>query len=362
MQPAVCHMPYNRAMSHLDILIPFGLPPAELAADLYKELNAPALGMLAARARSEHETAEDYSRSLPHESWLARRFGAEEELKQRGSPPVAADLMKRYGIPVDEGLWFIVQPVHIHIARDHLVLTDPRQLQLSDKESLTLFDMAKPLFAETGRDLRYGNSGYWFLRADDWADLQTSTPDAAAGHNIDIWMPKGLGERDWRKVQNEVQMHWFTHPLNAQRELHGRKPVNSLWLWGAEDASASNAQPPYSRAVNLGDWLQAFAQRVSAHTSATSAKQTSLRELGETLIVLDQLLEPALTHQWAEWLDRMRALEANWMAPLQDALKSGTIDSLSLIITDQTRLSRFTATRSSLRKFWVKPSLAALCP
>lgn len=349
-------------MNHLDILIPFGLPPAELAADLYKELKAPALGMLAARSRAEYETAEDFSRTLPHEAWLAKRFGMEKELRQHGSPPVAANLMQRQGIPVTAGLWFIVQPVHIHIARDHLVLTDPRQLMLKDKDSLALFDIAKPLFAETGRDLRYGNAEFWFLRADDWNELQTATPDAAAGHNIDIWMPKGAGERDWRKVQNEVQMHWFTHPLNAERELGGQKPVNSLWLWGAETAMPASAPPPFARSANLKGWMQAFAQLIPVNANASSARDLALNEPGATLVALDDLLEPALSHQWAEWLDRMRAVETNWLAPLHEALKSGTIGSLTLIISDQTRISRFTVTRSSLRKFWVKPSLTALFP
>lgn len=349
-------------MNHLDILIPFGLPPAELATDLFKELKAAALATLAARSRTEHETAESFSRALPHEIWLARRFGREKELRQHGSPPVAANLMQRQGIPVNTGLWFIVQPVHIHIARDHLVLTDPRQLTLTDKDSLALFDIAKPLFAETGHDLRYGNAAFWFLRADDWNELQTATPDAAAGHNIDIWMPKGTGERDWRKVQNEVQMHWFTHPLNAEREMNGQKPVNSLWLWGAEDAAATGAPAPFARSVNLNGWMQAFAQRISSNANAKSARDLTLDAPGSTLVVLDDVLEPALSHQWAEWLNRMHTIETNWLVPLHEALKSGTIDSLSLIISDDTRLSRFTATRSSLRKFWVKPSLTALCP
>src|SRR5687767_7350151 len=42
--------PYNRGMSHLDILLPFGLPPAHLAPDLLRELKTPALATLIAKA------------------------------------------------------------------------------------------------------------------------------------------------------------------------------------------------------------------------------------------------------------------------------------------------------------------------
>jgi hypothetical protein len=347
-------------MSHLDILIPFGLPPAELAADLFREFNAPAFGMLAARSGAEHESTEDFARALPHETWLARRFGLEEALKQHGSPPVAASLMQLHGIPVNAGLWFVAQPVHIHIARDHLVLTDPRQLTLTEKESLALFDIAKPLFAEAGHDLRYGNADCWFLRADQWNELQTSTPDAAGGHNIDLWMPKGPGERAWRKVQNEVQMHWFSHALNANREAQGLKPVNSLWLWGAEDA-ALPMPAPYTATFNLRGWMRAFSKNIGDSKDVVSAKQIIAAKPEQGLLVLDNLLEAALSNNWAEWLDRLRALEHEWFTPLLKALKAGALSRVSLIITNDTRISRFTVTRSSLRKFWVQPSLRSLC-
>lgn len=354
-------------MSHLDILIPFGLPPAELSADLLKELSAPALSTLTARAKSDpaatyHETFSEFSRALPHERWLSRQFGLEAELKKRGSPPVATALMQSLGLRVEAGNWFILQPVHIHFARDHLVLTDPRQLQLADQEACILFDIAKSLLEETGKHLLYGNANTWFVRADDWAELQTSSPDATSGHNIDIWMPKGPGERDWRKVQNEIQMHWFNHPINEAREMRGLKPVNSLWLWGGSDGDAACAPGRYDSVFNLSDWLQAFNCFATAHAKAETATDLLANGCGHSLLVLDALLESALSNDWSRWLDGMRSFEANWFAPLLQALKAGTLDQVSLVLTNDARISQFTASRSSLRKFWVKPSLATLCP
>jgi len=351
-------------MTHLDILIPFGLPPPELAADLFRELNAPALATLISRAKSDagtrHLHHDDFSRTLPHESWLARRFGRERQLPMSGSLPVAASMMRAMGMPVDEGLWFVVEPVHIHIARDHLVLTDPQQLMLTEPEARVLFEIAKPLFNESGHDLRYGNARHWFLRADAWDSLQTSSPDAATGHNIDIWMPKGPGERDWRKVQNEVQMHWFEQAVNSDREERRLKPVNSLWLWGAEHAQARYESSRYESAFNFDGWMRALAADGIVAGAASAAQLPSSRS-GQAIIVLDELQEPALSSDWANWIDGLRRIETDWSAPLLDALKSGTITSVSLVVTNDTGLSCFTTTRSSLRKFWVKPSLATLC-
>lgn len=353
-------------MSHLDILIPFSLPPAEMSADLLKELNLPALATLTARASSagaaqRNEIFTEFSRALPHEHWLSRQFGMGDAIVRTGSPPVATALMQSFGLPPHAGNWFVLQPVHIHIARDHLVLTDVRHLELAEVESRALFDIAKTLFEEVGKTLLYGNSTTWFVCADEWSDLQTSTVDAAAGHNIDIWMPKGPRDREWRKVQNEVQMHWFNHPLNTEREARRLKPVNSLWLWGGS-ANAPAVSDKYSHAFNLSDWMRAFDECVPHRITTAKASEVVATRFKHGLLTLDALLEPALSNDWARWLEHMRAFETDWFVPLLDAVKSGTIDGMTLILTNDSRIARFTTTRSSLRKFWIKPTLAGLLP
>ncbi|HJV81778.1 hypothetical protein [Noviherbaspirillum sp.] len=350
-------------MTHLDILIPFGLPPAELSADLLKELQSPALAMLTSRAGSSTTSREDFdgfTRALPHEIWIARQFGMASALDDTGSPPIAHALMQSLGLDPGEGTWFVLQPVHIHVARDHLVLTDPRQLMLSEEESRTLFDIAAALCDEAGKRLVFGNPGTWFLRADEWRALQTSSPDAASGHNIDIWMPTGKGERDWRKLQNEIQMHWFNHPINEAREMQGAKPVNSVWLWGG--ATHSPLPNEYADAFNLAGWLQAFAQAVRRTAHAPMANDLIAAQPSRALLALDALQEHALANDWGRWLQAMHALEKTWFAPLHDAIKSGSLDRLSLILTNDKRIAQSTTTRPSLRKFWVKPSLEALRP
>lgn len=352
-------------MTEIDILLPFGLPPQELAGDLLKELDTPALALLASRTKSgdgDHEIMDEFQRALPHELWMARRFGLEDGLKKNGSLPIACALMAAMNIAPQAGAWFILQPVHIHIARDHLVLTDPRQLALTDDESRTLFDIAAPLFAKTGKRLLYGNASIWFIEAEDWRGLETSSPDAASGHNIDIWMPKGDNERDWRKVQNDVQMHWFNHAINEAREAQRLKPVNSVWLWGGPANATLDKSPSYDKAFNLSGSMHAFSELVPGHAEAASAAALLSSAAGRNMLFLDALLEPALANDWGRWLANMKQLEDNWFTPLLQALKSGKIDRISLITTHDSRISRFTATRLSLRKFWVKPSLAPLCP
>ncbi len=175
-------------------------------------------------------------------------------------------------------------------------------------------------------------------------------------------MPKGAGDRAWRKIQNEVQMHWHTHPVNATREAHGHKPVNSLWLWGGASASATLPPAPYRQAFNFPDWMNALGSLCDQHTNARAADDVLATTTENSLVVLDTLIEPAFTEDWHEWLVRLHTLDVEWVAPLRDALHAGKISQLKLILTHNTGLAEFSASRLALRKFWIKPSLAKLAP
>jgi hypothetical protein len=337
-------------MSHFDILLPFGLPSPEMAPDLLRALNTPALSMLVARAKTPVCRAFDpFSRTLPHESWLAGELGLTRRLVADSSPALAVSRMRDLHLAPDDGIWFLLQPGHIHIARDHLVLTDLRSTPLSEQESRALFDAAQPLFQEAGKTLQYGSADSWFVRADDWRSLRTATPDAACGRPIDIWLPTGEGERAWRKLANDVQMEWHEHAVNTARAEQSLPPVNSLWLWGGADAGSDIAAKSY------------------AHSAALSGANDTVSMLMSTLpdprlLVLDNLSEAALAEDWGSWLERMHALEEKWFAPLLSALQAGKIRQLKLIVGHSEQLREFTVNKHALLKFWAKPSLARLLP
>lgn len=45
-------------------------------------------------------------------------------------------------------------------------------------------------------------------------------------------MPTGAEGKRWSRYLNEVQMLWFEHPVNQQREQQGEPALNSVWFWG----------------------------------------------------------------------------------------------------------------------------------
>jgi hypothetical protein len=221
------------------------------------------------------------------------------------------------------------------------VLTDRRQLGLSDADSRALFDLALPFINESGFDLRYGDAGNWFLRADAWQGLRTCTPDAACGHNIDIWLPKGEGERAWRKLLNELQMLWHTRAVNDAREARGAHRINSAWLWGG-----SHDEKPTTGLALVA-------------RQALNQPQKGL-DLTSPQNMFDSLIAPAFAGDWSSWLQEFSQLEQSCFAPLLSALKESKLQSITLVLTDSSRLQTWHARRASMRKFWIQPSLARL--
>lgn len=330
-------------MSHLEIILPFGIPPASLAKQLLQQVNAPSLQRLLSYSKTSTPLRfNEFARLLPHEYVLFERNQNDEIPKelvaeQRYTSPrlsISKMLMHGYSTPAAQGFWFILTPVHIHVARDHLVMTDPRRLQISEDHARQLFTLAHEICQERGHELIFASPSTWFLRADTWHDLQTASLDAAAGHNMEIWMPEGDQARAWRKLQNEIQMAWHDHVANQERENARLVPINSVWIHGG-----SNQPHP-----------------VSMQTGAT-AVSTFLRELDQhstikpttSIIVIEDLLEPALNSDWGNWLEALKQLEHHYFLPLMQALQNGKLGSLNLGLSDHIQFAQFHCKKP---RFW----------
>ncbi len=338
-------------MKQLTVVVPFALIPPELANDLTRAYTAPALAMLLGRHANLSITAtEPDARLLPHEAWLAPRLtGAASD-----QPPLAHAAMRALGLPPQDGYWFLAHPVHLALARTHMVLGDPRGLRLDDGDARALFDATRPYFEEVGKTLLYGDANTWFLRADDWRAMRTASPDAAIGENLADWMPDGPSRRDFRKLQNEVQMLWHAHPVNAAREQRGLIPVNSFWMWGGAEGAPAPL-PELAESACL-PWLSVLAAPGLRGAGAAAV----LDRPHNTIAVLGEALPAGKEADWSAWLMHMQQLEQQWFAPLLAALQGGQLDTLQLVLTSRTHAVACTVSRGALRKFWRRPSLQGL--
>ena len=367
-------MPADR----LHLLIPFALPSAASASTALAGLDYPALAKLIARATlGEQVIGEDFQRTLPHERWVARQFGALAAAGAGNAKPApAADdeaPLAPYMLLADGGTpgtatWACVQPVHVRIAHDHLVLIDPASLELADADAATLYTVAKPLIEELGVRVEAPTPLRWYLSSDAFGTLAGASPLRASGRNIEIWLPheahSGQRSRAWMKVQNEVQMAWFEHPVNEAREARGLPAVNSIWFHaqGALRAVTSPFAHVRSDAAATRGLALAAKAEVGAAPSTFEALTNSLNRsgTGTTLVELDPFSMAFIEQDWGRWNAAFAQLERDWFAPALAALQAGSLAALDFTLCGDTGSVTLSVTRGDLRKFWRRRGFASL--
>lgn len=346
-------------MTHLTLIVPFSVPPGAgddgsddvVPGALLRQLELPALGKLLTRAtpgpRERHD--DPFLRSLPHERWLAGRAGLDT-----ARVPTAPYMRLADGAAADGRAWACLQPVHIHAARDHLVLMHPDQLGLRPDEADALRAAIAGLLEESDVTLEVPSPARWYLPEATFGPLEATTPLRATGRNIDIWMQAGERARDWRRFQNEIQMTWFDHPVNQAREAAGQFTVNSVWLHGG---GTLQPVPKLADTVLTGDaFLAGLARAGGTRTLPVPETFAALASPGSpdgtVLAMLEQAAASHIDEDWGRWLDRMHALDADWFAPALAGLADGGVQAITLVLGGENHYAEFTVTRADLRKFW----------
>ncbi len=302
--------PDNPAM-HL--LVPFASALSEAGRHTIRDLSLPNLERLLARlAPGARHGSDEYSLTPPHEAALAAARGW---LGGAGTLPFAAHAARADGIEVLDLAWGMLTPVHWHVGRDEILLTDPAALQLDEAESRALLEAVRELFESEGFALGWGAPLRWYAAHESFAELPTASLDRVVGRNVDRWLPEGRPARLLRRLQNEVQMLLYSHPINEAREARGALAVNSFWLSGC------------------GRWQEPETDDVTLD---------------------ERLRTPLLADDWAAWAEAWRALDAGPLAALADAAERG--EPVALTLAGERFAQRFETDAASwwtrLRRRW----------
>jgi hypothetical protein len=286
-------------------LIPFAGASSPAAGEAIDGLDLPHLERLLARMApvrspdapsmpAANNDSDDAALCLtpPHERALAAAWGWSPQAD--GLLPMAAAWAVTDGLDVQPGPtgWGLLSPTHWHVGTDQVSLTHPDALQLDEASARQVFDAIRPLFDEEGLPLQWGAPTRWYITHERLAQLPTASLDRVVGRNVDPWLNTHPDARLFRRLQAEVQMLLYTHPLNEAREADGLLPVNSFWLSGT-----GRPQPvsPAAR-VNLDDRLRTA----------------------------------ALTEDWAAWAEAWAAIDAGPLRDVLAAVEAGEPVSLTL--------------------------------
>ncbi len=275
-------------------------PGDEMFRSALAGIELPALGALFSRLSPDapEPVAED-ALSPSHERALARAMG----LAGPGGAPVidglipwaAAEALTR-GLAGHEPGWAFITPCHWQVGMNEVVQHDPADLALGAGEARTLMDAMAPWFAEDGLALQDGPApGVWLVQGDLLAGMPTASLDRVIGRSIGIEKLGTYAARPLRRLQQEMQMLLYTHPLNDAREQRRAQPVNSFWISGTGTLPAG--------------W----------HTPRTASA-----------LLIDKLTQPALRGDTAGWREAWKAVDAQLAEGLLAAARAGENVALTL--------------------------------
>jgi hypothetical protein len=213
--------------------------------------------------------------SPPHErAWaLASGWPALD-----GNLPWAARAAAEQGLVASDTTdgWAFITLCNWHVSNGQVTLGDPAHLQIDDATDATLFKAMQGFFAEDGMTLHPYKPGQWLAQSPLLADLPTASLDRVIGRNIDPWLVGchtatellSPAAKLLRRLQNEMQMLLYTHPVNEGRGL----TINSFWVHGTgalpDGASKSVHHEPVviqtlrqsALQQDLMGWLEAWQQ------------------------------------------------------------------------------------------------------
>jgi hypothetical protein len=272
----------------MHLLIPFAGTVSDAGRQALATLALPRLDRLLAGLQPVQRLGTDaFSLNPPHEQARAAALGwphgADDAL------PFAALLAARHGTGLgglDTGLpWALLTPVHLHVGTEQVSLTPPAALQLDEAASRAVLDAVRHLFESEGFSLHYAAPLQWLATHSLFDGLATASLDRVIGRNVDPWLPDHRSARLLRRLQNEVQMLLYTHPLNDAREAAGLPTVNSVWFSGCGRLPAATAAEPRIdarlRAPALGEDWAAWAEAWQALDAGPIAELAALADAGQ---------------------------------------------------------------------------------
>ncbi len=291
---------------HFTLLVAGALLPGKLAVALAASLELPTLKARLARATRVDRTGPVSTGAGAHLDWLA------SQLFSHPPPVPTAPYAYAYlaGTAASTFVWH-ADPVHIEVARDHLIVQALGADAPTALESERLVASANEFVARSGCELVTVQQ-HWFLRCPhDW---QLDTRPLMLVDQTEIEMPAGRDAQVWNRLHNEIQIAWHAHAVNAEREANGVRAINAIWLHGG-----GRWKPLAS--IRFGQVQSDAPEWMGAAIAAGSRGAASDADICDTaLVVSEDALKSMQRQDWAAWLHAMAAIDRRLAGHAADSI------------------------------------------
>ena len=218
-------------------------------------------------------------------------------------------------------------PVHLEVGINDISMTD-RITDLNIEQARDLVSVLNAHFKQDGIRFMVGDAQHWYVSLPQEETVTTTPLGEVLRKNIVHCLPHST-ERNWQTLLNEAQMLLHTHPINQQREQHGQPTINSLWFWGG-----GKPTPPQTTINHI---LSSSPEKAQLLAIAAACDWQTMHQSfdmesylagmsGHHVLILDQLLHPAIMDNPDEFQAALTVLDKRFFAPIKQAFSQGKVE------------------------------------
>lgn len=256
------------------------------------------------------------------------------------------DLAKNYAAQLqinDFQSYLLIEPTHLRIDRDRLLISEADLLQLNDDEADLLIKQLNQHFVNDLEIFKIHNE-LWLVgfKSQLNTDLISYPICDIVGENINDFLPSGSDRLFLHKLINEMQMLLFNLVLNQEREQEELLTVNSVWFWNKKLVNLPfniDAHNIFSTNPKYGNKLDSF---------------ELLKHKEESLLFVDNAYYSACYQDYHSWIQQINFLEQQLFTPLLNSYNKSEIKEINFYIPTATKCLHFSLNQYDKWKLWRK--------
>ncbi len=239
--------------------------------------------------------------------------------------------------------WFIITPVCLVPTSNDLVMRDLTDIVASESEEL--FSLVRDHLKGEYSNMVMHSKKIWCVKTKLPQDLKTTSYHAIRNKSIAPHAITGKDSGKWRRLMSEIEILMSQHHINSQRQLSGKLPINSVWLWGAGSAP-STARCDYT--ISTRNQMHINLAKLSGsylYSQNMKFAQLTSEELSNPIII-------DINNLFFDDLSWTKKFEDLYLQDAQELLTTKKIRSIKLIVRFNNKVYELHFKKNSSWKLW----------
>lgn len=225
----------------MDIIIAGALPHTSIAGEAVNHLSKAAPNLLQ-RLQTHHAQTQpidvEATGCTPLEYYQLQAAGLAPQASSLAAYCLPADLQQH--VHAGQAL-YLLRLGHIALGQTSASMHTADELTITPAQSLALFENVQTIFEHSPYKLLAYHPEYFLVDLGaEFADTEPAllpSPGLLATGYLNDWWPQDERTRPLRALLGELQMSWFNHPVNREREAKGQRAINTAWIFGGIKAT-----------------------------------------------------------------------------------------------------------------------------